>query len=189
MKNLGVLGGRFDPIHTGHLIHARLVLETFGMDKILFVPAARPPHKEVHAAFADRARMVELAIEGEENFEISRIEWKEDLSYTVDTLTRLQSIYPDHRLFLIIGRDEYDCLDTWKEPRRIMKIAELVVLPRGIKWVGAPQPRIHLPDFPLLDISSSLIRGRITDSRPIRNFVPSAVERYINDKGLYKESS
>lgn len=189
MKRLGVFGGRFDPPHIAHLIHARLTLEKFDLDKILFIPAANPPHKQVHAPFADRARMVELAIKNDSDFDISRIEWKEDIIYTIDTLRRLKSLYPRTQLFLIIGRDEYDCLHTWRAPNRILEMVDLVVLPRGTKTEDSSKPGIRFPNLPLLEISSSRIRKRIAVGKTIRNWVAPRVETYIKNEQLYKESS
>lgn len=187
MKKLCVFGGRFDPPHMAHMIHARLVLEMFELDKVLFVPAANPPHREVYASFSDRAEMLRLAIEDEASFEVSNIEWKEDLSYTVDTLARLKALFAPTQLFLIIGLDEYECLDTWHEPERIIEMAELVVLPRGMRGGTSSKPGIHFPDLPLLEISSSLIRKRIAMGRSIHNWVPPRVETYIRQEKLYKE--
>ena len=188
MERIGVFGGRFDPPHLAHLIHARLVLETFDLDKVIFVPAATPPHKEVHSSFTDRTQMIRLAIEGDACFEVSEIEWKDNISYTVDTLTGLKTLFPESELFLIIGRDEYDCLNTWHEPERIMEIAELVVLPRGLKGGEKSKPGIHFPNLPLLEISSSFIRQRVASGKPIHNWVPPKVEAYISREELYKES-
>jgi len=190
MERLGVFGGRFDPPHTAHLIHARLVLERFALEEVLFVPAAHPPHKEVHASFSDRAEMVRLAIKDEEScFTLCDIEWKENLSYTVETLGRLRVLYPDHRLFLIIGRDEYECLSTWREPERIQEMAELVVLPRGSRGAGKDTAGLHFPDLPILEISSTAVRERVAQGRSIAHWVPSAVEAYIRKRRLYKENA
>lgn len=188
MKGIGVFGGRFDPPHLAHLIHPRLVLEMFKLDKVVFVPAANPPHKEVYSSFTDRARMTQLAIENDDCFELSEIEHKDNISYTVNTLTRLKTLFAESELLLIIGRDEYDCLNTWHEPARIMEIAELVVLPRGQKGGEESKPGIHFPDLPLIEMSSSFIRQRVASGNPIHHWVPPEVERYIREKELYKES-
>lgn len=187
MGRIGVFGGRFDPPHLAHLIHAKLVFEMFELDKILFIPAASPPHKEVYASFTDRVQMLGLAIEGNASFEVSEIEWKEGISYTVDTLRRLKALFTPTQLFLILGRDEYECLNTWHEPERIIEMAELVVLPRGMKGGTSSKPGIHFPDLPLLDISSSDIRKRVENGKPIRSWVPQKVEIYIRQQNLYKE--
>lgn len=190
MIRLGVFGGRFDPPHVAHFIHARLILETLELDKILFIPAAAPPHKDARASFDDRFWMVKSAIDGVKEFEISDIERKENLSYTADTLSKLKAIYEDTKLFLILGRDEYDDFDTWHESERIKEMAALVVLPRGVKEDAKPDAcGVCFPRLPLIEISSSLIRKRIAQGKSIRHWVPDKVEAYINEKQLYKEST
>jgi len=187
MRRLGIFGGRFDPPHIGHLIHARLVFENFNLDKILFIPAFTPPHKDVCANFKDRSEMVKLAFTKETGFELSRIEQEEKTSYTIDTLDKLKKRHPDADFFLIIGQDEYEAWETWHQPDEILKSVELIVLPRS-KQASSTKPGVHFPDLPLIEISSTTIRERISKGRPVTNWIPEGVERYIKEKKLYKES-
>ncbi|MBN2378353.1 nicotinate (nicotinamide) nucleotide adenylyltransferase [candidate division WOR-3 bacterium] len=188
MIRVGVFGGRFDPPHIAHFIHTQLVFEAFNLDKILFVPSACPPHKEVHASFKDRLSMLKLAAKGIAGFEVSDIESQEGFSFTIDTLNKLKALYPDSKLFLIIGQDEYDSLNTWREPEKIGRIAELIVLPRVRKEKPESKQGVSFPQLPLINISSTSIRERIAQGKTIRYLVPDTVEAYIKEKQLYKES-
>lgn len=187
LTRLGVFGGRFDPPHVAHLIHARLVYELFKLDKILFVPAANPPHKDACVSFERRAEMTKLAIQDEEGFFLSAIEKDKGLSYTSDTLEKLRAEYEGAKIYLMIGRDEYDYFSTWHAPQKIRELAELIVLPRHEKKQNEAFAGIHFPDLPVLDISSSMIRERIQAGRRITNMIPREVEAYIRNHNLYKE--
>lgn len=186
-RRIGIYGGRFDPPHIAHLIHARLVCESFALDRMLFVPAANPPHKSAHASFEHRAEMTELAIKDEEGFLLSLVEKDCQLSYTADTIETIHNDYPEELIFLILGRDEYDNFTEWHEPQRIKEIAELIVLPRNGKTKGEKTPGVHFPDLPILDISSSMIRNRLLEGKSVRHLVPEKVEAYIIKHNLYME--
>ncbi len=185
MGRTGVFGGRFDPPHIAHMIHAMLVKETFDLDNMLFVPSADPPHKTVHASFDDRVQMLLLAIEGRIGFDVSLIEKEEKLSFTVDTLTSIKRKHPDTALYLIVGRDEYDALDTWRNPERIMDLAEMIVLPRNGAVKDEASKNVQFPDLPLINISSSMIRERIRNGKSTHYMLPSRVEEYILKKNIY----
>lgn len=185
MDRIGVFGGRFDPPHIAHMIHAMLVKEIFDFKRLLFIPSAAPPHKTVHASFEDRVKMLSLAIEGKMEFDVSLIEKEEMLSYTVDTLTSIKKKHSDTALYLIVGRDEYDALDTWKNPERIMDLAELIVLPRNGVGKNKINKNAQFPDLPLINISSSMIRERIRNGKSARYMLPSKVEEYILKKNIY----
>src|ERR1051326_6924552 len=105
---LAMFGGTFDPIHNAHLAIARAAADRFDLDCVLFVPAARPPHKSgfTHAPYEDRVRMVQLACSGESRFEVSRIEENTDCSYSIDTIEKVRArLAPGDDLFFIIGAD------------------------------------------------------------------------------------
>lgn len=132
MRGTAVLGGSFNPVHYGHLLLADEVLELLGVDRVLFVPAGVPPHKTAHslAPAADRYAMVELAIAGHPRFEVSDIELRRaGPSYTVDTVEALAR--PGEELFLVIGSETFLDLLSWREPRRIARLACLCVVPRA----------------------------------------------------------
>jgi nicotinate-nucleotide adenylyltransferase len=200
---LGVFGGTFDPVHLGHLILAEQCREQGRLDRVLFVPAARPPHKQDRplTPFERRAEMLALAIAGQPAFQIDELEKdRPGPSYTVDTLTDLKKRDPQAEFFLIIGSDTLVDLPLWYQPARILELAGLLVVPRpGFAMLPPDEIRksLHLPaDFPLrfqqcgmplIEISSRDLRQRLAAGRSVRYLVPRAVEAYIADKGLYRD--
>ena len=189
-ERLGILGGTFDPVHCGHLLLARYVLEALALDRVLFVPAAEPPHKsEVPTLPGHRWRMVCAAVEGHDRLEASDLELRRPgVSYTVDTLRRLRDERPEAERFLIIGADNVPELDDWHDPEGILDLATVVAGTRVESEAlpsGAFADRIDRVDTPVFDISSTEIRRRVRAGRPVRCLVPESVERYIADHGLY----
>jgi nicotinate-nucleotide adenylyltransferase len=200
--SIGIMGGTFDPIHVGHLAAAEEAREALGLERILFIPAGVPPHKPERPVTAaqHRVAMVELAIAGNAAFELSRIEVDRDgPSYTADTVEMLAAIEGangrDANLTLILSVESFHGLPTWREPRRILNLCRLAVVPRG----GFPTPerawlaeqfrgvpvRVAFLDAPRLRLSGSEIRQRVAAGRSIRYLVPDAVIDYIGDHGLY----
>ena len=187
---LGVLGGTFDPPHVGHLLAAGDAAEALALDRLLFVPAARHPFKahEVHATSEQRARMVELMVDGDARFAVDRTELlRAGVSYTADTLAELAARHPGASLFLLIGEDLAAQVGEWREPARIAALAEIVVLARG----GAAAPAVGAPPMRRLatrrvDVSSTEIRARVRAGKPIAGFVTDPVARFIRDAGLYQ---
>src|SRR5207244_4892394 len=130
----GVFGGTFDPVHVGHLILAEQCREQGRLDMVLFVPAARPPHKEEVALtpFDKRVEMLALAISGQPAFRIEELERdRPGPSFTIETLTELQKQRPGDELCFIIGSDSLNELASWYQPRRILELAELAVVERA----------------------------------------------------------
>lgn len=185
--HLGVLGGSFNPIHVGHLLVAQMALEQAGIDRILLVPAARPPHKRVSdlAPGLHRLRMARAAVEGLERVTVSDMEFQRSgPSYTVDTLRELKRRHPGTRLTLLIGQDTLRELDGWKEPARLKALASLAVYRRpGCRPAGR---RVRWVEGPRLDISGRQIRERRRHGLSIRFWVPLPVEKYIVRHGLYR---
>ena len=193
MPRLGMMGGTFDPIHTGHLLLAQFLREHLALDRVLFVPAADPPHKENRdgglLAVEDRWAMVCAALAGAPGFEPCRIEIdRPGKSYTVETLRQLQQQYPGSELFLLLGADNVAELDTWYDPEGIFELCTVVAGSRsGAPPSGSPLARrVTLVETPEIDISSTGIRERIRAGRSIRWLVPDPVESYILQKGLYR---
>ena len=187
-----IIGGTFDPVHTGHVLLAIFALEQVPLDSVIFVPAADPPHKESRADMAtaeDRWNMVELAIAGLPRFQASRIELERaGKSYTVDTLRQLRAANPDSNLCLIIGEDNVAQLATWHDPRGILELCTVVAGSRITADLDADPElvrQINSVDTPLFQISSTEIRQRLAQGRPIRYLVPEKVEAYIRERGLY----
>lgn len=190
MKAVGVFGGSFDPIHSGHLITSYEVLEKRNLEKIIFVPCHISPHKTDQKTTEDfhRMNMVNLAIENYPVFESCDYEIrKRDISYTLDTLVELKKTYEN--LELIIGFDNLIVFDRWNRPDDIFKIAKVVVMKREIDRI----PVVHnkyfdstiLLDTILIDISSTEIRERVKNGLPIDYLVPTKVKEYIIQNGLY----
>jgi nicotinate-nucleotide adenylyltransferase len=198
-SRIGILGGTFDPPHIGHLWLASLAAEVLDLERVLFMPAARPPHKRSHrvSAATDRLLMTRLAIAGDDRFELSAIEMERTgPSFTVDSIEELRRVLgPAARIFLVMAADSLSQIDTWREPDRLLSMVEWAVGPRpgsGLERAvieqrfGAATSRIHLLDGPALDISSSELRRRVATGRTIRYLVPRSVEQHIHDRELYR---
>lgn len=201
-ERVGVLGGTFDPPHIGHLWLATLAVDALQLDRVLFMPAAQPPHKAGHpmSAATDRLLMTRLAIAADDAFELCPIEMERPgPSYTVDSVAELQRIYSDAVLFLIMAADSLAQIDTWREPDRLLRLVEWIVGPRpGSRMperaaleerFGQAATRIHLLEGPALDVSASEIRERVAAGRAIRYLVPAAVEELIVDRRLYQSAA
>jgi nicotinate-nucleotide adenylyltransferase len=195
----GVFGGTFDPIHLAHLAVAEAARDAFGLRRVVFIPAAQPPHKPGRdiSPVGDRVAMVEAAVEGNPAFEISRLEIERSgPSYTVDTLTALCEAAPGDRFALILSAESYSEFGSWHEPRRILDLAALIVAPR-VGYADAdpdliarqfPEARatVAFMDGPRIRLSASEIRQRAADGRSVRYLVPDAVAAYIGDHDLYQ---
>ncbi len=195
---LGILGGTFDPIHLGHLLLAEQAREELALDRVLLIPASRPPHKPGApiTPYSDRFAMLSLALEGTTGLIASELE-REDLrpSYTVDTLRRLATLEPEAELWLLLGADSLRDLPAWREPEEIMRLARLAVYARPSEEepnlapadpaLADPPPQATELSGPRLRLASTEIRARVAAGRSIRFLVPPAVERYIHEHGLY----
>jgi nicotinate-nucleotide adenylyltransferase len=194
---IAILGGTFDPIHYGHLAIAEEARAGLGFDRVLFVPAARQPlkHGEHVATPEQRLEMAGLACEGNPAFEVSPIEIaRQGPSYTIDTLMALRDAGIDD-LHFILGFDAAVELHRWRAARDIIRLARIVAvgrpgfaldtaaLDRNLPGLGE---RLTMLEGPRLDISSSDLRQRIAQGRPIRYQTPDAVVAYIDAHGLYQ---
>jgi nicotinate-nucleotide adenylyltransferase len=195
---LGIFGGSFDPVHLGHLILAEQCRTQGALDRVLFVPSARPPHKADHelTRFDHRVEMLMLAISGNPTFAIDELEKdRPGPSYTVDTLGTLRQREPAAELWLILGGDSVVDLPKWYEPRRIVELAGLLVVGRpGVvlpaaeevaRSLGVQAVRMRTVASPLIEISSRELRRKLAASESVRYQTPRAVEAYIEDKRLY----
>lgn len=193
---LGVLGGSFDPPHLGHLVIASEACARFALERVLFVPAATPPHKDPghRTTAAERLTMTEVAVEHDPRFEVIGIEMERDLVYTRDTVRAVADRFPDHDLVFIMGSDSLLQLETWHDPEGILAICTLAVAARpgdDSEAVAAATgrwgaSRARLMEAPLVGISSSAVRARVAAGLPIRYLVPSAVEEYVREHDLYR---
>ena len=199
-KRVGILGGTFDPPHIGHLWLATLAADSLDLGHVLLMPAARPPHKGsgTISNAADRVMMTRLAISGDVRLDLSLVEMERPgPSYTVDSLAQLRThLGAEVGLVLVMAADSFSQIETWRDPDRLLELAEWAVGPRPgtampdpaalRERFGAKAARIHLLEGPSLDLSSSEIRSRVAAGRPIRYLVPRAVEELIDARGLYR---
>ncbi len=190
-----LFGGTFDPPHIGHLIIAETVKETEGFDKMIFVPAGIPPHKTKSdlSTIEDRLIMLRLALEGNENFELSNVEIKRGgVSYAIDTIRELKKRYnlKSKEIYFLMGSDTLKEFHTWHKPEEILEESQVLVAARpGFRpsWISPDiLSHIHFANVPQIEISSSLLRQRIIARQTVRYAVPAAVEEYILEKGLYR---
>lgn len=197
---IGVFGGTFDPIHIGHLMIAEEARELLGLDEVVFIPAGQPwfkAEKQVTEA-CHRMAMVALAITSNPHFYASDIEMKRPgPSYTADTLDALRLHVPDEtELFVILGLDSLKEVDRWYEPQRIFQMATVVGMSRPGYDDFDPQrldsvipdasSRIRVLEGPLMDISGTEIRRRVSEGKSIKYRVPESVKAYIHEHRLYR---
>jgi nicotinate-nucleotide adenylyltransferase len=200
-RRVGVLGGSFDPIHLAHLIMAESAREVLSLDTVLFVPVREQPLKQGRqvSPVEHRIAMVELAIEGNSHFALSRVDVdRPGPSYTVDTLRQLSQQFGEVEkvaIWFIIGADSLVTLPRWRDPAGILAQARLAVVRRpgvtpDLTHLESLMPRLpaHIDwvDAPLIDISATDLRRRVAEGRSIRYRVPGAVVEYIAQEGLYK---
>lgn len=213
--NIGLMGGTFNPVHRAHLRIAEEARVLCGLDRVLFIPAADPPHKPLAGdiSFAARCEMVKLAIAGNPGFELSDIEGqREGKSYSIDTIGYFHTQRPDDKLFFIIGSDSFSEIGLWHRYAEIFRLCNLIVverpgssvadpleaLPVAIRgefsYTGTPRRLQHVSGHLVqilkgcpLDISSTGIRNMVAAGSSITRLVPPAVEAYIKDQRIYTE--
>ncbi|MFH1847430.1 MAG: nicotinate-nucleotide adenylyltransferase [Candidatus Omnitrophota bacterium] len=188
---IGLLGGTFNPIHAGHLILAQECWYRLKLDKVIFIPAYAPPHKQVEGDISvpDRLNMLRLALHGDTRFEISTYEIDQNkIVYSVDTIRFFIDKYGDSaEIFFLTGSDSSQDLFAWKNIEKILDLTTFIIAVRpGWEKQSLYEQKVKRTEMPLIDISSSMIRDRIRKCEPIDYFVPSTVVQYIRDKGLYR---
>jgi nicotinate-nucleotide adenylyltransferase len=198
---IGILGGTFDPPHNGHLAIADNALQKLALKKIIFIPSHRTPLKNRPdiSPVEDRWKMLQAAIDGRPDLEISDIElYRPGPSYTIDTLKLLKSgLQPGDEVYFLMGWDSFNDLPRWKQAPELVKLCTIVAFTRpniSEPDMGKLEKRIPglfgryiLIDMPPVDISSTAIRERIEKGRSIKGLVPEAVEKYIFSHNLYKK--
>jgi nicotinate-nucleotide adenylyltransferase len=196
---LGLLGGTFNPPHLAHLLAAQEAADQLGLDRVLLIPNANPPHKQVVGDPGPEARLTlcRLAIGDDERFAVSDLEvQREGPSYTADTLRALHEQCPGAELTFIVGGDMASSFPTWHEPAEVVRLARLAVAEREgtpradilerLATIPGAVERVEFFDLPRMDISSSLVRRRVAAGHPIRYLVPDQVAEYIAQHGLYR---
>lgn len=199
MAAIGILGGTFNPPHIGHLLCAQEARDRLGLDRVVLMPVLRPPHKEVpeDPGADERVALCRAAVAGDERFDVSTAEIDragDGPSFTVDTLRQWRADRPGDALTFIVGGDMALSLPTWREPETILQLARLGVAERGsavradiaerLDPLGGAE-RISFFDLPRVDVSSTDVRRRVAEGRPIRWLVPDAVADRIAARGLY----
>lgn len=200
---VGLFGGSFDPIHYGHIRPVLQAREELGLDRVVYLPTANPPHKPgrqfapVHARFA----MVELALLDEPELRVSPYELTPDRpAYTVDTVLDYRGRHPDHRLHLLLGGDSFAALESWHRWRDLVRQVRLVVLVRPGWEIGetrehlseeltalAESDQVYFLANPRVDVSSTELRQRVRDGEPVpEGATPELVLQYIRKYGLYR---
>lgn len=206
MKGTGIFGGTFDPIHLGHLIIAEQTRDALSLEKIVFVPNGNPPHKDKsHADKIHRLNMLKLAVEGNRHFEVSDIEInKETPNYTFNTMSELKNSIKDE-LYFIMGSDSLINIKKWYRYQELLNLCNFVIFPRILdnfveskvssnieflkNWIkdnlNISLNKFFFIDFPMLEISSTIVRKKILDKRSINYLVPEKVIQYIYEENLY----
>ncbi len=196
LSSVGILGGSFDPIHNGHLLIAECVMQSLGLNAVLFTPANCPPHKlSSYAPATHRAEMIKAAIADNDNFYLNTIELDDpSLKYTVNTIAKMRDFLPDVKLTLILGADMALDFCHWRLPELIMEMADVVAVNRPglaieqlrymIDW--PPASRINIINVPSVDISSTKLREMTANGKSIRYLTPYSVVKYIKAHNLYR---
>ena len=186
---IGILGGTFNPVHIGHLILAEEVREKLGLDKIIFVPTALPPHKDnLNIAPAkDRLKMLKLAVASNKFFAVSDVEIKrQGRSYTIDTLKEFQAKYRQDELYFIIGSDLLKYLNEWKDLTQILSMVKFVAATRPGYALEQIPPYITTLAIRAVDVSGFEVRQCVAQNKSFGYLVTDKVFDYIKKKNLYK---
>ncbi len=194
---VGLLGGTFSPPHLGHLLCAQEAHAQLGLERVWLLPVASPPHKDIAGDPGPEARLelCRLAVGDDDKLGVSDLEVRRGgPSYTADTLRELHARAPEDELTFIVGGDMALSLPTWREPEAVLELATVAVAQRSgaarqdivdrLAGIGAAD-RVRFFDMPRLDVSSSEVRARVADGRPIRYLVPDAVAAHIEQRGIY----
>ena len=190
---IGIFGGSFNPIHSGHAIIAHHIISSGAVDRLWLMVSPVNPLKVGHerqVADTDRLRMVEMVSHNLENVETSAFEFTMPKpSYTIDTLNALQAKFPDDEFYLVTGADNWVIFDRWRNSEEILAKYHLLVYPRLGYDVVIPEElrdRVTLVDAPIIELSSTMVRERLAKGLSARYYVPDEVLNYIERKGLYR---
>lgn len=191
---IGIFGGSFDPIHIGHAIIAQHIVSSGAVDQLWLMVSPLNPlkaDKERHVADSDRLRMVEMVSRPMEGVETSAFEFTMPRpSYTIDTLNALQEKFPDDEFYLVIGGDNWQVFEKWRNSEEILAKYHVLIYPRlgyDIEIPSELKDRVTLVDAPIIELSSTQIRERLANGQSVRYYVPDEVLGYIQRNGLYGE--
>jgi len=197
--SIGIMGGTFNPIHMGHLIISEYIREELNIDYICFIPTGNPPHKRGEFILDGKKRyeLVHEAINDNKNFTISDIEVnRKGFSYSIDTIRHIMEKYPEDDISFIIGSDKLFELPTWKDIDELIRLVKFILYDRGdysedeicrqIDLLQESGYVINRIKGPRIDISSSLVRKRISNNLSVKYLIPKQVEWIIEKEGLYR---
>lgn len=187
-KQVGLLGGNFNPVHTGHLVVAQTVLDILGLDEIQFLPSHLPPHVDPKKTIDEKHRleMLKRAISDNPHFSIETIELdRKGKSYTIDTMKELIRLHPEIDYSFIIGGDMVEYLPKWKDIDKLVPLVRFIGVRRPNYDLNSPYPIVYV-DVPQLDISSSMIRQKIKYGQSPRYLLPESVLKYMEEMELYQ---
>jgi len=189
---IGLFFGSFNPIHMGHMVLANYLVEYTDLDKIWFVVSPQNPFKNKETLLDEKQRlyMVKLAIENDNRFKASDIEFKlTQPSYTINTLVHLKEKFPKNEFALIMGADNLETFHKWKNYETILKKHDIYVYPRPNSTGGdlKDHPKVKITTAPLIEISSTAIRNAIKEKKDMRHFVPASVWEYLTEMHFYRK--
>ena len=193
MSKIGIFGGSFNPIHTGHAIIASYVMRNSCLDSLWLLVSPQNPLKQGTTMASDyhRLRMAELVTRRIDGVTTSAFEFQLPRpSYTIDTLKALKEKFPDDEFYLVIGADNWCVFDQWKDGEEIINNFHILIYPRRgyeIKIPARYKDRVEVVDAPLVELSSTQIREMLSQMQSVSFYVPEAVERYIVENKLYME--
>lgn len=193
---IGFFGGAFNPVHNGHMRVARQVRKKMNLDRIVLIPSGRACHRKIEGSTPlERYEMACLAVEGDSWLEVSDVEIMESKKTakpvaTVDTLEKIvKGRGENNKLFFIVGSDEAEEIESWKDPERLLELCSFIVVKRpGFSLCGLKKKyrqKMRILDIDAFDISASDIKKRVKMKASFKHLVPEPVARYINQKGLY----
>ncbi len=191
-RRIGIMGGTFDPIHHGHLVAASEVMDNFGLEQVVFVPAATQPFKQGRESALPEHRylMTVIATASNPRFTVSRVDIdRGGLTYTYETLQDLRAQEPDVDWYFITGADALHDILSWKHSDELFESAHFVGVSRPghtLNVEGLPQDSVSLVEVPAMAISSSDVRRRVSENKPVWYLVPDGVVQYIQKYGLYR---
>jgi len=196
LKDIGIFGGTFSPPHLGHYQLAVEAKKEFNLDKVFFVPAYIPPHKEPRNVMdaEHRLEMVKLLINGNPDFILSDFEInRKRVSYSIDTLKHFKKEYPETKIHFLIGSDAFYHIDTWKDNQEVLKLTDFIIFPRAgntkemiTKKFGNFANVVYWAHTGLIHIASTDIRFRIKSGEDCEKELGVKVSNYIKEHKLYK---
>jgi nicotinate-nucleotide adenylyltransferase len=180
---IGVFGGAFDPPHIGHLVAAQDVIEGLDLDLLLIIPSARPPHRDAVLGAEERLSLARTAFGDDTKIEVTDIELcRPGPSWTVDTLVEIRKRWTPDELLLVVGVDQYRSFDSWRDPERILELADLAVMPRDGE-LPRKDPRYPFVAAPVtrVDVSSTRVRDRLSAGLTVRYLVPESIRERLEE--------